>query len=146
MKSTVCWISVPYADSRAISVDHTWGVDPSHSAKLFNGKKVDGLAFDKEAFDKWFRDKEFDQLFGGVRNVVFRETDKDGDPEKNAGIILVRVEGIPAEDPKVSFKEPTGDRFVKELMEKCLHLPIGPFMYMSFPVWYLGCTRMPSTE
>jgi len=67
----------------------------------------------------------FDDLFTDVRPVALPKKTPDGEAE--AGVILVRVDGDPAERPEI-FRETNGDKRVKKVVEACFGLKIGPFL------------------
>jgi hypothetical protein len=69
--------------------------------------------------------KSFDDLFTDVRPVALPK--KTPDEEAEAGVILVRVDGDPAERPEI-FRETDGDKRVKKVVEMCLGIHIGPFL------------------
>ena len=69
--------------------------------------------------------KTFDDLFTDVRPVALPKQTPDGKAE--AGVILVRVDGDPAERPEI-FRETDGDKRVKKVVEMCLGIDIGPFL------------------
>jgi len=53
------------------------------------------------------------------------------DEDDNMGVILVRVEGDPAEGPQL-FRETDGDKHVKRMVEERLGVDLGMFMTMHY--------------
>ena len=58
---------------------------------------------------------------------------KSPDEDGNIGEIIVRVQGDPDEQPEM-FRETNGDKRVKKILEECLGVEVGPFIYV--PVYY----------
>ena len=71
----------------------------------------------------------FDEMFSDARPISLPRKSQDEDDD--VGVILVRVQGDPDERPEM-FRETNGDKRVKKILEECLGVEVGPFMYMYY--------------